>query len=246
MKFVTWKWSAPGYRSVFMGEHVNIVADMIGRQYRAPHEVICVTNEPEGIDRTRVSIVPAWDDFADLPPPHGVTQKNPSCYRRLRMFARDIGQVFGPRFCWTDLDNVFTGDLRPLVDGHEPIKMWGDTHPTTFYNGGFGVMNAGARPQVWESFDPDDSPRLARAAGHIGSDQAWISHCLGPNEPKWTTDDGVYSFKNHLRRNSWRLPSNARVVSFHGQYDPWMEFCQRIPWVRQHYRRNSAIPRRVA
>jgi hypothetical protein len=193
----------------------------------------CVTDDPTGFD-AEVNVVPAWDDYAYLPSPTG--GHNPSCYRRLRMFDPDIHQVFGPRFVSLDLDIVFTGDLTPLWNRPEDFVIWGDTNPRTFYNGSMVLMNAGARPQVWTSFDPVQSPKSAKAAGHHGSDQGWISHCLGPNEVKWSQKDGVYSFHNHLKKSTTKLPSDARAVIFHGHMDPWQARVQRTyPWIRQHY-----------
>lgn len=233
LNFVTWRWAAPaGYRSTFGPETVNVLSRMVARHYSAPHRFLCVTDQPAGIDPA-VEVIPAWNDFANLPSPSG--GHNPSCYRRLRMFSREIGSVFGPRFVSLDLDVVITGDLRPLVDRPEDFVIWGDTNPNTFYNGSFLLMNAGARPQVWETFDPVTSPKSSKAAGHHGSDQGWISHCLGPKEPKWTKADGVYSYRNDIERNVNKLPADARIVICHGPRDPWGSHMQRLDWVRSHY-----------
>jgi hypothetical protein len=212
--FVTWKWTPPpGYRSSFSAAAVNVLRRMIARHYPAPHRFLY---------------------FTDLPSPSG--PRKPSCYRRLRAFAPDIGQVFGRRFVSLDLDTVITGDLRPVVDRPEDFVIWGDTNPRTFYNGGLVLMNAGARPQVWTTFNPATSPRASALAGHHGSDQGWISHCLGPHECKWTREDGIYSFRLEVRHTR-RLPANARVISFHGEYDPWTADVQsQHPWIREHYR----------
>jgi hypothetical protein len=191
-----------------------------------------VSDDPKGLD-PEVEVVPLWKDFADLPSPHG--RGNPSCYRRLRMFSPDIGAVFGDRFVSLDLDCVITGDCRPLWDRPEDFLIWGDTNPSTFYNGSMVLMNAGARRQVWERFDPKKSPAEAQKAGHFGSDQAWISHCLGPKEARWGMADGVYSYRNHVASSG--LPENARIVMFHGHYDPWAANVQaKHDWVRTHYK----------
>jgi len=205
---------------------------MVKRHYPSPHRFIVVTDDTVGIDAD-IEIVPAWNDFADLPSPTG--GHNPSCYRRLRMFAPDIEAVFGPRFVSLDLDIVFTNDLTSLWNRSEDFVIWGDTNPRTFYNGSMVLMTAGARSQVWTSFDPVESPKAAKKAGHFGSDQGWISHCLGPKECKWTQADGVYSFHNHLQKSN-RLPSDARAVIFHGASDPWQRRVQQQhPWIAQHY-----------
>lgn len=235
---VCWKWQPPaGYRSTFGPQTVNVLRRMVARHYPDPHRFICVTDDRDGLD-PEVEVIPAWNDFASLPAPSG--RRNPSCYRRLRAFAPDIAEAFGPRFVSLDLDMVIAGDLRPIWNRPEPFVIWGDTNPRTFYNGSMFLMDAGARPQVWTSFHPLTSPQQATAAGHFGSDQGWISHCLGPKEATWTPADGVYSFRNHLNGETAHpktaLPPNARVVVFHGAVDPWSPSAQRLQWVREHYR----------
>lgn len=232
---VTWLWAAPpGYRSQFRPEHVNAVARMVQRHYPDPHRVICVTDITTGLDPS-ITVVAPWHDFAHVQSPHG--EKNPSCYRRLRMFDPAIGVVFGERFVSLDLDIVVTGDLRPLWNRPEPFVAWGDTNPLpgSHYNGSMILMTAGARPKVWTDFNPRTSPQVAKAHRCFGSDQGWISYVLGPGEPKWTTRDGVYSYRNHLEGHGQRLPPNARIVICHGRHDPWTGQLQQLPWVREHY-----------
>lgn len=231
--FVTWLWPpVPGYRSKFGADEVNKLQRMVKRNADFPHRFICVTNQSRGIDPA-VEVVPDREDFADVPAPSG--RRNPSCFRRLRAFAPDIGSVFGSRFVSLDLDMVITGPLRPLFDRPEGFVIITDTNPRTFYNGSMFLLTAGARSKVWETFHPVKSPQLAHANHHHGSDQAWISHCLGKGEATWTKADGVYSFKNHIEANPQHLPDNARVVVFHGNVDPWSNKAQALPWVKRHY-----------
>jgi hypothetical protein len=103
------------------------------------------------------------------------------------------------------------------------------------------LMTAGCRPQVWTDFDPAESPRMARSARCFGSDQGWISYRLGPGEATWTRADGVYSFRNDLAPDMQRLPSDARIVIWHGAQDPWGAYARQIGWVRQHYRAESEV-----
>jgi hypothetical protein len=234
LSVISWKWtSANGYRSTFGPQTVNILRRMVARHYPPPHRFLCVTDDPAGLD-PEVEVVPDRRDFAQLPSPHG--GRNPSCYRRLRAFAPDAGESFGPRFVSLDLDCVVTGDLTPLWDRPEEFVVWGDTNPKTFYNGSMFLLTAGTRTIVWSSFDPKTSPRRAMAAGHFGSDQAWISCCLGRGQPTWTARDGVYSFRNQILPKGGALPPNARIVFFHGCVDPWSKAARQYPWVREAYR----------
>lgn len=234
LDIVCWRWApAKGYRSSYGPETVNTLAAMVRRHYHGPHRFSVITDDPKGYD-PRIRVIPLWDDHAQLPSPHG--RGNPSCYRRLKMYSAEAREIIGPRFVSLDLDCVITGDLGPLWDRPEDIVLWGDTNPSTFYNGSMVLMTAGARRQVWDDFDPQRSPAIAQRAGQFGSDQAWISYRLGQGEATWGTADGVYSYRNHLTRPGRPLPGGARMVMFHGHTDPWSPQAARLSWVQEHYR----------
>lgn len=238
---VCWKWEPyPGYRSKFTAEHVNTFARMVRRNYRGRLELVCVTDDPGGITECD-RILPLWEEFASIPSPHDTPtrRRNPSCYRRLRMFARDAGAWLGTRIVSMDLDCVVTGDLAPIFDRKEPFIVWGDTNPTTYYNGGLISFDAGAVPQVYEQFksNPEGAIAKAQRLKQFGSDQGWIGACLGASRPKYSTAHGVYSYRVHIKQGfNGRLPNDARLVMFHGQVDPEHDEAQRLPWVREHYR----------
>lgn len=233
LSVVTFKWKPrPGYRSTFTAAHVNILRRMVARHYATPHRFVCVTDDATGLDPA-VAVVPLWSDFATVPSPHG--GHNPSCYRRLKVFSADIAAVLGERFVCLDLDTVIVGDCAPLFDRPEDFVIWGETDPRSFYNGSLFLLRAGTRRQVYDRFDPKTSPRLAFKAGKFGSDQGWISYCLGKGEAMFGRQDGVYSFRVHLAPRGGALPADARMVMFHGKIDPDSVAAQRLPWVREHY-----------
>ena len=237
IEFVTFKWKTLGYRSEFGAEQVNVLRDMLARNYRRPHRLTCVTDDGEGIDGD-VRVLPLWDDHANVPSPHG--GNNPSCYRRLKLWSREAADLIGERICSIDLDVVITGDITGIVERPEPFVLWGDyVNPKTHYNGSLQLIRAGCRPDVWERFDPLHSPRATRSAGFHGSDQSWLSLALGGDAPRWTLADGVASFRVHCAKYLGRqLPSCAKVVFFHGHRDPWhSDVQQEFAWVRTHWRR---------
>jgi len=235
LRIVTFKWKpAPGYHTRYEARHVNVMARMVARFYQAPHEVVCITDDAEGLD-AGIRVVPLWSDFADLPNPKGPLF--PSCYRRLKTFSAEAAQLIGERFVMLDLDCVLTDDVRPLWDRPEDFVILKSHYERLWYSGAMILMHAGARAQVWTEFDPLTSPAQARAEGHFGSDQAWIAARLGPNEATWSTQDGVYSFSQHVAPNRGALPANARLVNFHGIINPWDDrVMEQLGWVREYWR----------
>lgn len=228
VNIVLWKWKDPKWPSSYTAEHVNITADAITRNLRIPHRIFCVTDDAHGIDE-RVGIVPLWPDFADMG----------KCYRRLRLFARDMEQIFGSRIISVDLDTVFTGDLTPLFTRSEDFLIARDTQPGTPYNGSFFSMRAGARHRVFAEFA--ERPLYVRSRGkelgYCACDQAAMAVILGTNEATVGADAGLYSYKNEIQRlHNDRLPENARMVFFHG--DPKPSACLHLPWVKNNYRRS--------
>lgn len=232
---VCFKWQPqPGYRSEYAPATVNTLRSMVERNYGRPHRFICVTDDPIGLD-PRIEWVPLWNDHAELPNPSFHT--GPSCFRRLKVFSREIGAVLGERFVCMDLDTVITGDLTPLLDRTEDFIAWRNPDPRWPLNGSLFMLTAGARPQVWEEFDPKTSPARSHAAGCKGSDQGWMSYILGKTETTWGPEDGVYSYRDEIAKRGNRLPKNARAVMFHGHWDPWDQEVHKVaPWVREHYR----------
>jgi hypothetical protein len=229
-----WRWRSPvGYRSIFGPETVYALRDMVKRHLQIPHRFLCITDRPEELKG--VETIRLWDDCAAIPSPFG--RHNPSCYRRLKIFAPDAGKVFGERIVSIDLDTVIVRDITPLFDTDVDFKIWGESdYPKSqWFNGSLFMLRTGTRSQVWTKFDPDTSPEIASRAGAKGSDQGWLSYILGPNEATWGRKDGVFSFRKHIAANGWRLPDEARVVNFHGRWDPWGYDAQKLDWVRAHY-----------
>lgn len=239
---ICWKWKPnPGYRSKFSVDTVNVLRRMVARNLSMPHRFSCITDDSKGID-PEVRVIPLWNDFSNVPSPSGA--HNPSCYRRLRMFAPDAVELIGERIVSMDLDTVITGSLDPLFDRPEDFVIWGgqSVQPKqkilfNWYNGSLMMLRAGTRTQVWDKFDPKRSPMEAHRANSRGSDQGWITYCLGKGEAIWTDKDGVLSYRSHIAVNGNRLPPGARVVNFHGRNDPWnSEIYSRCTWIREHYR----------
>ena len=233
LTIVLWKWHRPGYHRTFTAEHVNAVKRMVDRHYTDPHRFVLVTDDPHGV-HSDIKCVPIWDDYAEVPNP--CRPDMPSCYRRLKLFARDAAEIFGERILSLDLDCVLVDDMRPVWNRTEDFVIWEDPSPRQPYNGGMFLLTAGSHPHVWETFNPPRSIQEAFNKGYRGSDQAWLAYAI-PNAALWRHGDGILSFKQHIRLRRQRyLPKGTRAVMFHGKCNPWdREVRAAYPWVRQNW-----------
>jgi hypothetical protein len=231
--FVSWRWQSPvGYRSVFAPHTVYALDEMLRRHYHQPFTHVCVTDQPEQLPG--IKTIPMWEFGAAIPSPFG--RHNPSCYRRLRVFAPDAGKLFGPRLVSIDLDTVIVNDITPLFETDADFKAWGcSDYKTQWLNGSLWMLRTGSHPEVWETFDPDKSPDISKRAGCFGSDQGWMRYVLGGKVPVWGEADGVYSYRKHIAPRGNVLPENARLVAFHGKVDPWSARAAHVDWIRKHY-----------
>lgn len=225
---LTWFWTQPGGPAAYTAEHVNIWAAMVRRHLRQPHRLACVTDIPQGIDPS-IEIIRPPGEFADIILPSWGPRR-PQCLRRLSMFRPDAGALFGQRFVCMDLDCAIGGDLDPLFDTDDEFRIYRGTAKGRPYNGSMMLLKAGARTKVYEGFTPEGAVEAGRR--YIGSDQAWISHVLGPHEATWGPEDGACWFGDRMHTRD-----NPRVVFFPGSPKPWQVVeNDSDPWVAQHYR----------
>lgn len=234
---ITFKWSQPGYRSKYDAAHVNTMQRMVARHYPHPHRFVCITDDPAGVD---CETWPLWSDYSEVPNPTW-PDRGPSCYRRLKLF--EYASCYP--WVWLDLDAVITGDLAPLWHRPEPIVTYTPPGLSGGINGAMLLCNEPERFRfVWDLFDPDVSPKETTRLGYRGSDQAWLTACLQHCSGKWGEADGCYDYSGLRKpgmgmrasgsaRRRVALPTDARIVFFHGKPDPWEVSDQ---WVLDNYK----------
>lgn len=200
---------------------------MVRRNLSIPHRLVCVTDEQLDLP-SHIEIIRPPGDFVDVRIPTW-PEYRPQCLRRLSMFRPDAAEIFGPRFVCTDLDLVVGASLNPLFETRDQFRICKGTAEGRPYNGSMFILTAGARPKVYSDFTPAGAIKAGRK--FVGSDQAWIAHCL-PNEPTWGEDNGV------VFHGLPRAPeTERRVMFFAGEIKPWMRI--RDPWIREHYHRDN-------
>jgi hypothetical protein len=224
-----WLWKQTKSRAEYNSGTVNTWAAMVRRNITIPHRIACVTDCPEGID-SRVEIIAPPGDFLDITNPRW-TNGRPQCYRRLSMFRKDAGKIFGKRFVCMDLDCVVGGSLDPVFDRPEDLVLFKGTSAGRPYNGSMMLIKAGCRPRVFADFNQEAALESGRL--YCGSDQAWLMHKLGPGEATWSEPDGVYWFNGRYRMDARK--KSPRVLFFPGSVKPWSVAARFDPFIKAHY-----------
>lgn len=206
-----WDGEPADRRTTYTARHVNALRRMVAAHLPLPHRFVCLTDRVTGPGRGFDDDVAVRECLADL--------DWPKRYRKLLLFGPKAADLLGERFLYLDLDVLLWGDLAPLVDRPEPFVVWRDPGRRSTYNTSVLLMNAGARPRVWDHFDIRTSPMVARRT--VGSDQAWVTHVLGRDEATWGPADGILSCKWECKQGAPDHARGARILVFHGKPKPW-------------------------
>ena len=228
---ITWKW-ARANGPAFGPDYVNRMRSMLERHLHLPHELVCITDDAQGIDR-RVRIVQPPKEFADTP----------RCRRRMWHYARERRQDLGERLLCIDLDTVAVDDITPIVDRPEPIVLWRVGYARV-YSGSFQLFNAGALDGAWQAFRRDPVGYPAQCGEKNASDQAMLNHYLrGRRVATWTERDGIVTWfgagYEHLEHHGMgprrhQPPKGARLIVL-GSADKAVLDDARYPFVREHW-----------
>jgi len=130
-------------------------------------------------------------------------------------------ELFRPDFVcdwfYVDLDTTITGDISDMLNVGR-THMLSDFYRPERPASGLMYLTPDDRARVWNEWIKDPHGHMARA-GTLG-DQAFIRTVLGDGVARWqdTLPGQVVSYKVHCRED---IPSDARVVCFHGKPRPW-------------------------
>jgi hypothetical protein len=235
---MTWYWKQAENKCEYSASTVNTWAAMMRRHLTIPHRLVCVTDDPEGIE---IETIPLPKDFDSIRSVAWSEEKGcPQCYRRITLFSPDAAQIFGAeRFVSMDMDCVVTGNIDYLFERPEDFVMFRGTSGKRPYNGSMVMMTAGSRTDVYTRL-MTEGQSLVEAAQHqyLGSDQAIISYVLGPGEAVWDQSDGVFFWSPKFKRNyRSRIPENMRLLFFPGHPKPWQAL--EYPYIRAHWHMGS-------
>lgn len=223
----TFLWHQDEWNRSYGTEHVIALERQLRKYLHIPFEFVCVTNDRiEGI-----TTYPLW------PEPVQVAKGRPSCFRRLKLFDAEFGELWNQYSACVDLDTLIVDDITSLF---WPVIYGPDSHRFNSgvvcpINGSMWVVQNGQFDWLWKLFidDPVSGYRKTLAAKwadgrkYYGSDQAWMSLMLHPVHPKylWWETDGVYSWRPGITKKGrpYAIPKAAKIVFFQGGLKPWSE-----------------------
>ena len=227
---VTYWWNDPTRRNrgyTFEPEHILIWKSMVERNVTVPHRIVCVTDEKiNGIETVPMD----WRKH--IPG---------TVYARLMQHNRDWCLAnLGERVLSLDVDIVITGNIDHILSKEEDFVIWRNPNfpkpNRAFYQSSVQLFSAGARQELWDDFDPVETPKWVNWR-FGGREQAWISERLDWDEAYFSERDGIYGAGRLSGAGVYTdLPDNACIVSFPGARAPWQsEVQEKHRWVKEHY-----------
>lgn len=212
---------------IYDERHVHALREMVARHLSVEHEFVCVSDRPiDGIQTIRL-------DYTNYIPG--------TRFAKLMLY-RDTGPLAGKRVLYLDLDTVIVDSIDPIVDRPEDLVLWRNPNfgvpGRARYNTSIILHTCGTRPELWDDFDRNTTPRMLRRKWG-GTDQAWVSHRASPDEAHWTDADGIYGagrLGDIAPGAGTKLPDNARIVFTPGEREPSMpHMWEKHPWIGSHY-----------
>jgi hypothetical protein len=220
MRFVCFLWRGRDFErpvARYGVEHVAVLASMLQRH--GGHRLTCVHDgiePPAGVDGIRMpDAVAALPDY--LP--------------KLWAWSPALHAHFTERMAFIDLDVVIIGDLAPVLETAEPVRLW-DSARDEHYNTSLFTVMPGNGNAVWSEMTlarvEDAKARAIRWTG----DQSWVAHILGPNVPTFGEETGVIRYRRSLHAEV--PPPGTRAAFLCGPMAPDTERSQ-CKWIEEQW-----------
>ena len=191
---------------LYGAEYVNILYSMVERNLSVPHEFVCFTDDPEGL-QAGIRFFPPLSD-------------RPGWWSKMELYRETIPGVNTPRILFLDLDVVVTGSLDIAVRrGFDfclirdyPAGMFPDADERSCHgNTSVILLTVGSRTQIYNAYVEAGRPETP------GGDQEWVNrYFIG--EFVLFPDEWMRSYKLHNLQDG--LTEGCKVVMFHGRPKP--------------------------
>ncbi|MEL6505693.1 MAG: hypothetical protein AAFO61_00925 [Pseudomonadota bacterium] len=231
----------------YPADYVNRLWSMIKRNTARPTQLVCYTDDAQGIDPAVITA-----PIPDINVPERVAITG---WRKIAIWRDDLEHLSGD-VLFFDLDMIITGSIDAFFDFHPGeycvIHNWTQPHEP-IGNTSIFKMPVGKYPHIFERFHTDPEGVLAQ----YRIEQQYISGDI-PHQVFWPAHFCV-SFKHNLMPR-WplnfiqtpKLPPEVLSVAFTGKPDPdeaavgeypvrkaWKKLYKHVrptPWIMEHWR----------
>lgn len=199
-------------------EYVWRMAGMLRRQMTCPYRYVVFS------DRGYISKDPQLPDWIQLP--DFVLNDMPGNMKKLYVY-HPLNGLSG-RILMVDLDMVFTGKLTPFTNytGRwcAPDNLGGGSG---LAGGGLVSFRKPACQWMW-------TLGWKTRKGFLGKERFFYRRYMSKIADTWQKEcpEMLYSYKWHVKKHG--LPSNCRVVHFHGRPRPH-EVVEKEPFLQKHW-----------
>lgn len=209
INIVCFKWG-----SKFTPEYVNKLHNMINRHVTIPHNFICYTEDPKGIEcetRPFIKELPTWWYIVGL-------------------FNKEHG--FKDKTVYLDLDTVILDNIDHILSWDVDFAILRDFYRPRGLQTAFITWEPEWGAFIWDKF-LQDKPNLKASSGTNG----FIEKCVPPNTANKYQDefpDELVSYKVHIRDKKLNNPpEKAKMVFYHGNPRP----CElrNLGWMKENW-----------
>jgi len=210
VNIVCFKWG-----DKFGAEYVNKLYNAISRHVTIPHNFICYTENPEGIEcETRPFI-----------------QELPTWWYIIGLFNKEHG--FKDRVIYLDLDTIILKNIDDIVSWDPDFAIIRDFYRPNGLQTAFITWQPDWGYYMWENF-LEQKPNLQDPHGTNGFIERNTDMANVPRYQDKFPGDQLISYKVHIRDKRLKEPpEQARMVFYHGTPRP----CQmrNLSWMKEHW-----------
>lgn len=155
----------------------------------------------------------------------------PDYLPKLWAWSKQFHDIIGERFASIDLDVVIAGDLAPILQAKQKLRIWNHAR-LELYNSSLFALEPGYGNQVWDRLTPADLERAKQCALYWTGDQSWIAYVLGRGYSTFSEADGVIQYRPKFHRQ--KMPAGMLAAFLCGPYEPFSE-AEKCPWLKALY-----------
>lgn len=198
---ICFKWGV-----IYSATYVNRLYSMVDRNLTLPYRFICITDDPNGLDK-RIEHKPLIED------------KLAGQFNKLRVFKNSLYDLTGVALT-LDLDIVIVDNIDSFFDVEGDFCIEKDYCEENGNNSSVMRFQIGENVDIYNDFvsldkTSDDFNRINGKRAKYWGDQSWITE-KRPNAIHWPSE-WIRSYKwECLNYGNCIIPKGCKIVLFHG------------------------------